>query len=179
MALLVLFFVLDLLLALRLFTPQLFTQRSFHSISAISETGDNPIHITNEKELRKKLDQLDFWGVKKVNRYKLIIDKVTVEHLVFVITNKAQHFGQRIDNGSLQYSFGQTYDSNTKTLEIYLQMHPNFQNDKPLDKRLSSLAMFALYDHTFTYPKKDEAKYNLSLKEFVTNAPVIFRFGII
>lgn len=173
------FLLFDILLAIKIFYPQLTLKQGIRSVSVRSEISSQRAHLTNEDALRKKLDDLDFWSKQRVNRYKLVIDKVTVEHLIFVITDKPQYLGQRVDNKVYQYSFGQTYDSDSRTLAIYLQLNPEYQKETPLEKRLSNLAMYALFDHVYSYPKKDERAYNLSLTEFIKNAPVILRFGLI
>lgn len=178
-ALFVAFLAFDLFLVGRIFYPQILSKQSRRSVEVRSEMGGEPVSIINGTELQKKLDQLNFWGEGRVNLYKRTIEKTTVEHIVFVITDKPQYFGQRVDNGTSLYSYGQAYNTSTKTMEIMIQVHPDYKSKINKAKRNSAMAMYAVFDLAYNYPIKDRGAYDKELAKYINNAPVIFHFGII
>ena len=149
-------------MAVKLFNPKLISiikQRvTFHKITASSESPKIKVSLVNERYLNEKLSKLDFWGYEKatyVNDKQREIQKVTVDRLSFIITDKLQPLGRRTDTkpendevseNNVLYSYGQLYDPSTKTMPLLLHLNPSFKSARPLRDSYTALALFALFD---------------------------------
>lgn len=158
-SLLVVFLLIDVFLAATLFYPKLSStiiqKVSFHQITVSSTSPNIKVSLVNEKYLNEKLEKLGFWGDKKVASYaRAEIEYVTVERLKFILTDKPQALGiisDDLSGNNVQYSYGQLYDSSTKTMTLILHINPSLNNGRLLRDNYTGVALFALFDTT--HPK--------------------------
>lgn len=175
--LLVIFLLIDVLLGISLFNPILYTSvmnGSFDpKLNISSEAPDIEAAFSNKKYVNKKLEELGFWKKGAVRYYTPTkVDRVTVNSLKIVITDKPQSWGQRSDSTSgdaIHYSYGQRYDVETKLMTLLIHVSPDFRQGNSLDSKYSGVILITLYDLVQAYPVDDRIGYDKRALSFLSD----------
>lgn len=168
------FILVDVFLAIYLFIPNLASSIirliPTSKISVSSAIPNKRVSFSNEAYLNKKLIELNFWGDNRVLHYPktatLPLERVTVERLKLILTDKPQEYGRNTNSPTgipVNFSYGQLYNPTTREMTLLIHLDSSFTGIKSLDSGYTGVVLFAIFDlihpRPFTTEDKKDATY--------------------